>query len=221
MQLLGKSAFEHLIQGGELLREDAHGPKVYRIPGDRIVKLFRIKHWFSLSVIYPYSVRFRRNALRLKRRGIRCVETRDIFYCHAIRRHGIIYNVLQGKALDAVFTENKEQARGVFLRWAAFIAELHHRRVYFRSLHPGNILLLPDGGFGLIDVADVRFPLFPLGIERRRRNFRHLFRSYEFCVATELFSAAEFIQAYLGATALSETDKKKLGRQLSAALQRH
>ncbi len=220
MRFLTGEQFERLIEGGRILRGDSYGPKVYQVSGQRIVKLFRIKRWLSLSLVYPYSIRFLRNTLRLKKRGFRCVETQGVFYCHAVRRHGVIYERLQGEPLDKVFAENSAAARAIFLKSAAYIARLHKQRIYFRSLHPGNILLLPDGEFGLIDVADLRFPLLPLSLEQRRRNFRHLFRSREFAEASRIFAVEDFFSAYLQATDLSEPDRTKLAEQLRESWQR-
>jgi len=61
---------------------------------------------------------------------------------------------------------------------AQFIAQLHEHGIYFRSLHPGNVVLQPDGTFGLIDILDCSFRWFgrPLNRWQRERNFRHFFR---------------------------------------------
>ncbi len=48
--------------------------------------------------------------------------------------------------------------------------------MYFRSLHLGNVLLMDDGEFGLIDIADMRILPSPLGKELRVRNLRHMQR---------------------------------------------
>jgi len=214
MRFLDADEYGALIQDAELLREDAYGPKVYKTPDGRIVKLFRIKHLLSSSILYPYNLRFLRNTQRLRRMGIVCVAVDEIFYCHAVRRHGLVYRRLEGTPLDELLVSAGGRERQLFSDYAAFIAMLHARRIYFRSLHPGNILLLPDGGFGLIDVADMRFPRLPLSPSRRRRNFRHLFRSAEFKQALKLLPGALFITAYLEATDLAATEKAMLGRQL-------
>ena len=58
----------------------------------------------------------------------------------------------------------------------AFIAKLHDRGVYFRSLHLGNIVMTPEGTLGLIDIADMRFSRGQLTASQRKRNLRHLLR---------------------------------------------
>lgn len=219
MRFLDAEDYKVLIEGAELLREDGYGPKVYQTTDGRIVKLFRTKRWLSSSVLYPYTLRFLRNSRRLQRMGIVCVDVDDVFYCHAIRRHGLIYRRLEGTPLDELLVSADEGAQRLFRDYAAFIAMLHRRRIYFRSLHPGNILLLPEGGFGLIDVADMRFPWLSLAPSRRRRNFRHMFRSIEFRQALGFLPGELFVAAYLEASDLNSSQRTELGCQLLADIE--
>ncbi len=57
---------------------------------------------------------------------------------------------------------------------AGFLAHLHDRGIYFRALHPGNVLRLDSGSFGLIDVTDVRFFILALTRHLRARNLSRL-----------------------------------------------
>lgn len=214
MRYLSGAQYDALIDGAELLRADMHGPKVYRLGDGRIVKLFRIKRWWSSSMLYPYSLRFKKNSERLKRCGFVCVTVDWIFYCRAIRRHGVIYEHLDGEPLDALLGHGDEEAEQVFREYAAYVASLHSRRVYFRSLHPGNILRLPDGGYGLIDIGDMRFPRVPLTRSQRRRNFQHALRSVEFQNALRHHSGDIFIDAYLDAAKLGAEDSRCLRADL-------
>ena len=214
MRFLDANDYQALIRDAELLREDGYGPKVYQTPDGRIVKLFRIKRWLSTSVFYPYSLRFQHNSRRLGRMGIVCAEVDEVFYCHAVRRHGLIYRRLDGAPLDELLVSSDPRARQLFADYAEFIAMLHARRIYFRSLHPGNILLLPDGRFGLIDVADMRFPWWPISASRRRRNLHHAFRSEEFRQALRQLPAEVFVSAYIDAAGLGVSQSENLQRQL-------
>jgi hypothetical protein len=56
------------------------------------------------------------------------------------------------------------------------MAQLHEQGVYFRSLHLGNVLVLDDGEFGLIDLADMRIYPSSLSSSLRLRNLRHMQR---------------------------------------------
>lgn len=202
MRLLSKPEFDQLADGTRELERDAFGVKVLLRPDDRIIKLFRIKRLLSLATIYPYSLRFRRNAQRLQQRGIRTVTVEQVFYCHAIRRHGVVYPLLQGDTL-ADLLQSQSAGPNLLEQLAGYIALLHDKGIYFRSLHLGNVLLLSDGELGLIDVADMRFFRRALTVGERRRNFRHLFRRKEHRDLFIHFGEERFLDRYMEAAGLS------------------
>jgi tRNA A-37 threonylcarbamoyl transferase component Bud32 len=203
MRLLSKPEFDHLADGTRELERDAFGVKVLLRPDDRIIKLFRIKRLLSLATVYPYSLRFRRNAQRLQQRGIRTVTVEQVFYCHAIRRHGVVYPLLAGDTL-ADLLQAQSDGPDLLEQLAGYIALLHDKGIYFRSLHLGNVLLLPDGELGLIDVADMRFFRRALTVGERRRNFRHLFRRKEHRDLFKRYGEQRFLDRYVEAAGLSE-----------------
>lgn len=77
------------------------------------------------------------------------------------------------------------------------------RGVYFRSLHGGNIVRVDDGGFGLIDIADLQLMRRPLGVARRLRNLRPLLRDPSVWALQQRAPFEEFIEAYPQAASLS------------------
>jgi hypothetical protein len=160
---------EELLSDSVILEKDSHGPKVYRLSGTRILKLFRVRRLFSSNLWSPYSKRFARNSehlLRLSIRSVTCIEQGKIPH---LERQYVIYDMLPGVPVRACETIDP-----IKLGW--FFANLHHRGLYFRSCHLGNMLLLESGEIGLIDVADLTFRRRPLTENERRRNFRHLLR---------------------------------------------
>jgi RIO-like serine/threonine protein kinase len=76
--------------------------------------------------------------------------------------------------MEQIYQQSHEEFATLLPSFAAFIRSLHERGIYFRSLHLGNVLLLPDGDFGLIDFLDIRFRRPPLGKRLVRRNLAHL-----------------------------------------------
>ena len=202
MFLMSEAEYRRLVEDARELERDGFGPKVFLLSDGRILKLFRVKRLLSLSLIYPYSLRFARNARRLNRMGIPAPRVERIFYCPAIRRHGILYPLVEGEPLTCLLqpAQGDEQ---LIEQVAGFIAELHRRGVYFRSLHLGNLLRLPDGGLGLIDVADLRIYPRSLGLAARRRNFRHLFRLPAHRAVFEHFGMARFLECYSRAAGMS------------------
>ena len=209
MWLMSVDEYTRLTQGATELERDRNGVKVLLALDNKVIKLIRIKRWLSLSAIYPYSLRFKRNASRLMARGIPCVNVERVFYCHDIKRHGIIYPLLDGESLEKI-ADRDGISEQLFQELAKFIALLHRKGIYFRSLHLGNILLLPQGGFGLIDVADMRFSLFPLRVDQRGRNFRHLLRNNEQRKIFTGFGLDRFLEMYILAAGLDEGKAKRI-----------
>jgi tRNA A-37 threonylcarbamoyl transferase component Bud32 len=195
------------------LERDRFGVKVLLRPDNRIIKLFRIKRLFSLSAIYPYSFRFWHNARRLQNIGVRTVTVELIFYCHAIRRHGIIYPLLEGDTLAELLQAEPDRSE-LLEQLAEYIVELHAKGIYFRSLHLGNVLLLSDGELGLIDVADMRFKRQPLSVGQRRRNFYHLLRRQQHRAIFERFGFERFLGLYLRAAKLTKRQEGRLRQPL-------
>jgi hypothetical protein len=172
--------YAQLVGGGSPMEQDGWGVKVWRLPDRRIVKLFRVKRWLSLSAVFPYSLRFRRNAERLRQLEIPTVKVEQVFFCPHIVRHGVVYSMLEGIPLERLLKAGRCDP-DLWGGFAEFVAELHRKGVLFRSLHFGNVLQMPDGRFGLIDIADIRFRRRALSNAERVRNFRHMLRRREQC----------------------------------------
>lgn len=212
---MSERGYQELSADARELERDRFGVKVLLTPDGRIIKLFRIKRLWSLAMLYPYSLRFRGNAKRLRRMGIPTVEVERLFYCHAIRRHGVVYPRLAGETL-AELLQRESSPEGLLQQLAEFIARLHRRGIYFRSLHLGNVLRLPTGELGLIDVADLRFRRGALSVGQRARNFRHLLRRLEHRGVFERFGIGRFLDLYLRAAELPERGAEKIRTQVCA-----
>ena len=209
MWLMSADEYSELTQGATELLRDLHGIKVLLTPDNHIIKLFRVKRRFSLSTIYPYSLRFQRNAKRLIAMGIPSVDVKQVFYCKHIKRHGVIYPLLEGESMQQI-ADRDGISEDLFRKMAGFIALLHQKGINFRSLHLGNILLMPQGELGLIDVADMRFSWFPLRVDQRKRNFRHLLRNLEQREIFAKFGIGRFLGLYIQAAGLDENKAKKI-----------
>jgi hypothetical protein len=138
-----------------------------------------------LTRLQPAALRFAENTRTLKKLDITTPEVIDCFWIDADampegkRVSACLYRPLPGVPLENLFRQDPKSLRALLPDLAAFIRRLHQKRIYFRSLHIGNILFLPNGDFGLIDVLDLKHCLLPLGRWRIRRNFRHLSRHLE------------------------------------------
>jgi len=180
MNRISRNEFTELIDGATLLEGSPRDPKVYETPDGRIVKLFRAKHWLSSNLLCPHALRFARNASRLAAAGFPSLQVEQVAKVTHLKRQMVVYARLPGMSLRHALrnTEPPEAAR--LMRAAGvFVADVHERGVYFRSMHFGNVLVGEDGVFALIDILDLKVLRSPLGPARRRRNFKHMIRYEE------------------------------------------
>lgn len=190
---LSGARLQGLLDAAQVLERDAFGVKVAQLPSGIILKLFRRKRRVSSSAWLPYGRRFVQNAERLAHSGVPTVQVRAFFQCPEAARHVVAYRPLAGEVL------RHRLARGQLVNWshlAGFMAQLHRQGIYFRSLHSGNIVCLPEGGFGLIDIADLRWCGPPLGALRRARNLRPLLQDPDAHGLRRPQAFCEFLDAY-------------------------
>lgn len=173
-EILDQAAYETLVRGGEPVKRMREGVKVWRLPDDRIVKLFRPRGRFSRSRLYPANQRFTANAQALTELGIETVVVEQLFEQPQMGCSGVVYQALPGETLEVRLSV--ADSRQLLTLLASTMVNLHVAGIVFRSLHLGNLLVQPDGGLALIDVEDMTISRRPLGVWARLRNFRHLLR---------------------------------------------
>lgn len=175
MQSIDHSTYEALRKGGQVLEADGSGDKVLRLADGRMLKLFRRKRLLSSALLFPYAQRFANNTKALQKRGILCPDVIAVYRIPSIQRDGVYYAPLAGETVRQLqgSPEETDKLRG---QLGAFIAQLHEKGVYFRSLHFGNVVQTPDDHLGLIDIADLRCQRRALSDSKRLRNFAHLLR---------------------------------------------
>jgi hypothetical protein len=186
MRIVTAQALEDWLKNGEILEKDARGPKVIALKSGPesglFLKIFHTRRHPLLARLQPAATRFEKNTQCLKKLGIPAPEVVDRFWLDALsekRLSACLYRPLPGISLERLFRQDPEDIKTLLPGLAHFIRQLHQKRVYFRSLHVGNILFLPEGGFGLIDVLDLKHCVLPLGRWRIERNFQHLLRHLE------------------------------------------
>ena len=211
MKKIDIATYQALVATATVVERDPFGEKVLALPDGLLVKIFRRKRLWSSATIYPYAARFVRNARRLTALGISTVTVLDVAYCAEAHRYLVTYRPLPGETLRGVLLDS-DVNRGTLLDAAAkYIAVLHAKGVFFRSLHFGNIIVSPeDRQMGLIDVADLGFRRQPLSIRERLRNFRHMLRYAEDVSHLRDFGWAFFVTCYLKALPLSSIESTRL-----------
>ncbi|KAA0949124.1 polymerase [Pseudomonas sp. ANT_H14] len=173
---LKPQAFDQLCSNTHVIEADGLGPKVLRLVDGSFLKVFRPRRWYTSGSFNPYSERFASNSEQLRMLGI---PTPEILNLYRLRdgSSAVTYQPLPGLTLrQALQSLDSSLRESLIERFGRFMAQLHERGVYFRSLHLGNVLLMDDGEFGLIDLADMRILPSSLSNTLRQRNLRHMQR---------------------------------------------
>lgn len=185
---------QHLAQA-TLVEYDPRGIKVMQQPNGDYLKVFRLRHRYGWARFHGYAQRFCKHASKLERLGIptvtikQCYRVEDPLILIAPGNHGassnsqqglhhtyvVEYAPLPGETLKRLL-EQQLLNPALIIQLGRFIAELHAKGIYFRSLHLGNIVLSPQGQLGLIDIADMDIYPWSLWFTTRLRSFRHLTR---------------------------------------------
>jgi hypothetical protein len=175
MQIVAAKQLQQWLEEGEIIEQDGRGPKVLRMPDARLLKIFRPRRRLWLARLQPQAQHFAENAARLTALGLRTPQIGECLWLdQRLAISACFYQPLPGQSLDRIFRQQRGDFDALLPELAAFISQLHRLGIYFRSLHLGNILRLPDGSFGLIDFLDVHFKRGALNAWQVRRNFQHL-----------------------------------------------
>jgi O-antigen ligase/tRNA A-37 threonylcarbamoyl transferase component Bud32 len=180
VKTLTSTALQQLTASAQVIEEDGLGPKVLRLIDGSFLKLFRRRRWYTSGSFNPYSERFAANSEQLRNKGIPTPQILDLYRLND-GSSAVHYTPLPGSTLRQVLQGITAPAvrQALVERFGKFMAQLHEQGVYFRSLHLGNVLVLNDGEFGLIDLADMRIYPSSLSLSLRQRNLRHMQRYTE------------------------------------------
>ncbi len=196
MRIVSAKELQQWLSQGQVIEQDGRGPKVVALSDGQLLKIFRPRRRFWLARLRPQARRFANNAEKLTALGIRTPDISDVGWLdHTTATSFCLYSPLPGQSLDKLFMHERARFETLLPQLAGFIRELHAKGIYFRSLHLGNILLLPEGGFGLIDFLDLRIKHRPLHRLLVRRNLNHL-RSYLRRSGIEDFPWTELLELY-------------------------
>jgi tRNA A-37 threonylcarbamoyl transferase component Bud32 len=176
-QTLSKDNWTAIKADCKIIEQDGFGVKVLGCQNGDYIKVFRIKHKISMGRLLNPAQRFCDNVRKLKALGIDTVTPVALYHIPHSPRWAVRYRPLAGETLRSLIAQFS-MPENVIAELGEYIARLHDKGIYFRSLHPGNVVLQPNGKLGLIDVLDCKFSWFgrPLTAWQRERNFRHFFR---------------------------------------------
>ena len=209
-QPLVDSDLQSMCEGGNVLEHDERGVKVIQLTSGDILKIFRARNRLSGTRIYSHARRFCRNAFRLERLSIPTVKIKALFHLELAGHTAVLYSPLAGDSIrDMVQKDIKriQQTAGTF---GAFLATLHTKGIHFHSLHTGNVLLLPNNKFGLIDISDMTIYAWPLICNTRLRSFKRLYKYQSDIQALGVLYWRDMLEAYFSASLCGSACKKKL-----------
>lgn len=180
MKTLPPEALDAMLIGAKVIEEDGYGLKVARLEGGDFLKLYRRKRLLSSSLWTSPAQRFAKNAQHLTRLGLIAPVIVETLLIAQRKLNGVRYLPLPGQTLRDHWRALEPLERDAEVeRFGVFLGQLHELGVYFRSLHLGNVLCLPDRTFGLIDLSDMTISGKPLGRWKRKRNLQHMLRYTE------------------------------------------
>lgn len=176
LKTLTQQEYLAMREGATVLELDGFGDKVLRLRDGTMLKLFRRKGLLTSATLFPYARRFVRNALALARAGIPVPRVIALLRVPELARDVVHYQPLAGQTLRELARTGLDAGQRRKLRddLTRFIIGLHGKGIYFRSLHIGNVVVTPDGRFGLIDFTDLRIYPWSLGKYQRRRNLQRM-----------------------------------------------
>lgn len=177
--LLDETQYQRITQDGRVIEQDERGSKVIILANGDFFKIFRARHQFSGARIYSHARRFYRNALRLKDLNIPTVKVKELYHFEKSGHTAVLYEPLPGKSLREIAHTEPSLLNETAEKLGAFLAKLHLRGIHFHSLHTGNILLLTNQQFGLIDISDMSIFPWPLMCNTRFRSFKRLCKYQE------------------------------------------
>jgi tRNA A-37 threonylcarbamoyl transferase component Bud32 len=215
--LLTHDTFDQMISGGEVLEQDERGYKVIKLNSGDILKIFRLRRRVSGASIYSNARKFARNAERLQALGINTVQIKQLYHFEHSTNTAVLYSPLVGFTLKKLLEGNLLNQEMAFAL-GGYVAKLHQLGIHFRSLHMGNIVITPEGEYGLIDISDMSIYAWPLFGNTRARNFKHLTRYPDDIIKLGEASWESFKEGYLSNAQLNETCKSKLRDALNKAV---
>lgn len=199
--------YDQLCQKSQVIVNCKHGPKLLETADGQILKFFYPRKLISSNQIWPYAIRFVKNALALDEKKIASVQVNHLYYYPGKHCHIVSYDKLAGTAVRTLVEGDANQFLSPI---ASYLAKLHHQGIFFRGIHLGNLLWKDNNEIALIDISDLKIRRAPLSIWQRKRNLAHMIINKEDHPLLREFGIDKFIKLYLQACQLPEFKKKYL-----------
>lgn len=200
-------------EDGKVVEQDNRGIKVLMLSNGDYLKVFKLRGLFSSSLFFSNARSFIRNAKRLRSLNIPTVEPIKLFHFFQSSDTAVLYSPLVGDTVRHLLDKNTLSGDKLSML-GSFIARLHREGIHFKSLHFGNIVLTPEGNYGLIDIADMKIFLWPLTVNTRIRSLKRIQRYQEDMQKLGSGHWALLINAYLEAAKLNRKQREIISQDL-------
>ena len=211
--LLSDLQLEAMQVDARVLEQDERGVKVLLLANGHILKIFRLRGFFSSSRIYSNARSFCRNAQRLKKLGVPTVSIIRLYHFEKSSNTAVLYAPLAGETIRNLLDSNALTDEACF-KLGAFIARLHGLGIHFKSLHFGNIVMTPTGELGLIDIADMRIFPWSLQLNTRLRGFNRLLRYQDDMKKLGAENWLNIVKVYINVAELTEKKVAKILKRI-------
>lgn len=195
--------------GAVVLEQDERGPKVFLLPDNTILKVFRPRSFWSRDTLYSNARSFCRNAERLAALEIPTVKILKLYRFEGSMDTAVLYQPLEGDTLRDLLKRNAITTE-ICNKLGVFVAQLHEQGIYFRSLHFGNVLFTHHGQFGLIDIADMNIYGWSLSVSSRIRNFKRIQKYHEDMLKLGQENRFTIMDAYIKYAGLNQNQRDRL-----------
>ena len=214
MRKISEAEYDEIVKKTKVIESDKFGEKVLLYEDGNYMKLFRRKRLFSSALIYPYWLRFVWNTAGLKKMKIPTFASiLEVVKVPHSKKTAVIYEPLLGETIKHLLLKG-EFGDDMISKLGTFVAEIQKRGVYFSALHLGNIVLTPEGEFGLIDISDMRLVYFPIPLFTLKTNMRYFFHSRQGLKFLKSEKAIDlFVSAYLAN--ITKWNRKKMEKFLA------
>lgn len=208
MRAITETQLKEICRNGKPIDMQGGYPCVVLHPNNTITKIWAIKKGlFSSATLTSYSSRFVKNATKLAARGITVPKLLDHAKVKNSHIKTVTYESLPGHSIRDLLKNHPQQIDIPDL--CRYIFDLHEKGILFRSIHFGNIIQLPDRGYGLIDFTDVTFFNKPVPLPRRAANIAFPLRYPEDARRMKNAKLPKFRKNYLSLLHLNTRAKRQ------------
>lgn len=214
MRTMTRAELTDFVRQTQIIYGTVERPGLLLTRDNEIVKSFYRRKRLSSSLFLPQARRFVSNSLKLLEKNIRAPIAKEVIYCPDVPVHFVVYDRLDGEDFRELCEKNRIET---LVHLPGYLAELHHKGIYFRAVHLGNVLF--DGvDLSLLDISDLSTSASPVGLFKRARNIAHLLNTEDDKAYFASYGVSQFLVEYEQAASICGLAKRWFRFRLRLAL---